>query len=147
MSRAVCEACLHWITAFVCQYTSNISKSKRRMTFSYLGSLHLSEAITDAQIHQRTGSASGVMADSAEEFSWTVTSRWRTACLQRTCSSHSSAKKRQKRKSADRLQKKEDWLPGIPQWWNFCLQETKHMRHRDGNRHQRTGTKEPLFSF
>lgn len=32
----MCKACLYWITAFVCQYTSNISKSKRQMTFPTL---------------------------------------------------------------------------------------------------------------
>lgn len=78
--------------------------------FPYLGSLHPSKADTDAQIHHRISSASGVMPDSKEEFLWTVTSRWRTACLQSSCSSHSGAK-RHKPRSADQLQKTH-WLPG-----------------------------------
>lgn len=86
------HVCVWWITAFVCQYTSNISESKDVDDFPYLGSLHPSKADTGAQIHHRISSASGVMPDSKEEFVWTVTSRWRTACLQSGCSSHSSAK-------------------------------------------------------
>lgn len=74
------------------------------------------------------------MADSAEEFSWTVTSRWRTACLQSSCTSHSSVK-RHKRKSAGWLQKKKDWLPGIPQWWNSASRKARALG-RDGCGHQ-----------
>lgn len=36
--------------------------------FPYLGSLHLSKADTDAHLHHRISSASGVMPDSKEEF-------------------------------------------------------------------------------
>lgn len=79
------------------------------------------------------------MADSAEEFSWTVTSRWRTACLQSSCTSHSSVK-RHKRKSAGWLQKKKDWLPGIPQWWNSASRKPRALG-RDGCGHQHTYNK------
>lgn len=79
------------------------------------------------------------MADSTEEFSWAVTSRWRTACLQSSCTSHSSVK-RHKRKSAGWLQKKKDWLPGIPQWWNSASRNPRALG-RDGCGHQHTYNK------
>lgn len=72
-----------------CKY---FSLKKNVDDFPYLGSLHPSKADTDSEIHHRISSASGVMPDSEEESLWTVTSRWRTACLQSSCSSHSSAR-------------------------------------------------------
>lgn len=64
---------------------------KMRMTFPTLAAFILPKS-TLIQKYTTVSSANGVMPDSEEESLWTVTSRWRTACLQSSCSSYSSAR-------------------------------------------------------